>query len=622
MSTRWWQAFVLALGFVSFVGFGFAFRRAVNARDAFQTGAEVCDGKQDLAQALRGLSQRTHRVLAAAPSDDGGGPSRASDHAPSPVESVWRPLEEWASRISQVEPALLEFVRHPTRDRIAALLDASDSGGRACVSGFNGETDSATVAAALQGLKAPGFSLLAARASAARGCQTMFAIVTEVALDGDGQLGSARKVAALLADLAAPGAPQERMRQLRALHRELSSDSGLLSAPLEVGGEQRWALDPSGLIRVRQRLPKSELAALDCLPQTGAQLRRRLASLHENELAATGLFLRGEDGWQLSPEIERMAAVLDAFSQLEFVKRASPEYCDIEASLTMSRWDSGALKRFRAILGEYLKGGHLLRLKAAAREPRAAEYREFWSALPDAACGKIVQNLCVELNDALVPLPMTQLPELTRLRIQADSLVAADPIWAQIRGYARQFGCSEGGFGLAESDRYAASLLRGANDAIERLKAEITDRVGATVAASNGAESPLDGKLIEEELRRVRLEVSALALGIVGPALAHLSRSNSGMSVPSDWVAILDDLALPVAGKRGGAMASDGQSGLFAYERLYGEALMRAPHTCSMPIDAWSNSVFVKAGMFHGFGRELSSAIARRCASNVPPSQG
>ena len=619
---RWWQVCVLALSFVLFVGFGFTFRRVVHGRDILDRGVEACRDQQDPVRQLRGLSQRTHQVLEAATSAGRSEARRGGDFATPPAESFWGPLEAWASEVVRLEPPLLEFLRQPDWSRMAALRNVTDSNGRPCVSGSGDGTEEVNVAGALAGLEAPGLSLAAVRVSAARGCRAMLATVTERVLDGDKQLSSARKVVTLLAELAQPGTAQQRMQQLRVLHTELSSTSDLLSSPIIAGPERPLPLDPAGLLRVRQQLPDSELLALDCLPQTTVQLRRLLAALYDDELAATGMFIRGEETWLISPEIARMAAVLDAFSELEFVKRASPEHCDIKADLASSRWDAGALQRFDAILSDYSKSGQLLKLNAAAKDARAADHREFWMALPDAACGKIVQNLCVELNDTLVPVTTRKLPDLTRLRIQANSLVKAHPIWVQIKRHAEQFGCSEGGFGLAEADRYAAALLRGADDALEQLDTDITDRMSASLGLASSVGLAQDPKVVEAELRRVRLEVSALALGIAEPALAHLSIGKPRASLASGWVALLDDLALPVAGKRGGAMASDGQSGLFAYERLYGEALKRAPRTCELPLEAWSKIVFVKAGMFYDLGREQSAELVRRCAALDSPPQG
>lgn len=611
------------LGFFAFAALGFGVRRSVEpTMPGFS--ATQCGSRTEQQALVDGLARRVASALSA----KGERAADASARPPvAPEVSPWRSVADWIRQYQAIAEAVATLRRRPSGGALADVQRALGEQPHACFVG--GRREDEVIVGALEGaLARSALSEDGVGALAAQGCAVVVAAAINRILDRDPRLASARRVAGRLAQLEQPADPQQRLQQLRALHDELSDEHSPLSITELSGPELGPDWGVSAFLRLRSEL--GEQAPRACLPESPARVQRLLAARFSQAIEATGLFNQEQRRWRASPETTRIASVLDAFFRLEFVQRRAPTRCRLSPN-SASRWDREGLLRVALVLRDYSRGGQLDRLRLALRGRDSSRFPLLWSAIPEAACGKLTQNLCVELNDARTPLPK-DLSELARARLQAASLELTRPIWSEIAVHARAFGCGATSFGLQESERSARELLVVANQAVADIHQSILERISASVEPQT-SEPALSQERIEDELRRLRFELAALTFGLVEPALAQLEllgKVGPSSEPPSDaaaggtalqrpspqaWRALVDDLALPAALERGGASAAEGSSGVFAYEHLYAQLLSRLPQPCTVALSAWRDGVFDDSGdLFHGYGRHATAELLRACA--------
>lgn len=616
MSAKRWRLVPFLLSFVAFGGLGFVIRRSIEP-PALLPSAAQCKSAHDLKSLVEGLANEVASALATpVPPPNGGSP--------------WEGVAAWLRLYRPLVAAVSELRRSPGPATLAALQRTLGAEPDACLSGSAWPSSEALARvleqeAATQALSNEGVALLAAR-----GCRTAVERALDETLRADRRLASARSIALSLEQLADPGDPQQRLHQLRGLWTELSSEY----SPLAVSWLEGPELGPDWGAAQSLRLT-SELGAhapAGCLPESPARLQQLLAARFSDALGATELFGQSDAGWQASSEVARIASVLDAFFRLEFVRRRAPARCEISTG-SASRWDAEGLRRVASVLRDYRKRGQLDRFSVALQDREGSSFPKLWEALPEAACAKITQNLCVELNEAQRALPAKPLPALARARAQAASLEETRPTWFEIAEHARAFGCKPTSFGLHESADGALELLATAKATLDEIQQQALERFSASTNPKD-AEPALSPERLNEELRRLRFEFSAVAFGLVEPALGQLALAGVAASSSEEaakehavaaaneppsieaWQALLQDLALPAAKERGGAPASDGRSGVFAYERLYAQLLSHLPSPCNVALNAWYEGVFDDSDqLFHRYGRHVASELIRACST-------
>lgn len=626
MSKRW-RLLPFVLVFLGFAVSGFVVCRSIEPAPPASGGAP-CAAQHELAHVVDELADRVEAELS------GGGARDETDaHAalaleargPSEVTKAWRLVSDWVRRFAEISAVVRTLGHDPGKRALAELQRALGSQLEVCASAEQGREAIETAlrrAAPRQVLSSEGVALLGAA-----GCASVVDAALDHILLQDARVARAGQVARGLASLSEPAGPGRRLEQLSGLRNDLAAPGSPLSSGLVGGFDGDFGA--SELLRLKGEL--GERAPRGCLPDSPAHVQQLLAERFDRALTATGLFSRSELGWQASPELGRIAAVLEAFFELEFVKRRAPKRCVLGAEPAY-QWDDRALRRVSAVLLDYRRGGQLDRLSATVHSRDDASFPAFWAALPDAACGKITLNLCVEIHDARRALPRDELSPLASARLQAASLESTRATWLQIAEHTRSFGCSPASFGLDESARVARQLLKTAQETLDQSAVEWLTRMSEAINSASA--DPLSSEQVEAELRRLRLEVSALAFGVIEPARDQLRLVGAASSSPAHeaqqprsaatepslraWEALLDDLELTVATTPGGPSASDGQSGLFAYERFQARLLSQLPRPCNVPLDAWQEGVFDDSdNLFHRYGRDASAALQSLCGQKI-----
>lgn len=621
MVRRLWRLSSLLLGFLAFLALGFGVRRS-NEPMAPQLKDARCASEDELQRLLGGLEHRVAHSLS---------PEQRADRRSRPAVTVealpWQAVARWIRRYQAVAEAVVTLRGRPKPETLASLQVALGESPHPCLSAE--AWASASIAEGLE-RRPPrgGLSVAGVRELGAKGCEAVVSATIDALLARDSRLASAQRLFAHLSGLEQPADSQQRLHQLRALQAELLSED----SPLVVQSLSGPRLGPgwgvSEFLRLRGEL--AEQAPESCLPETPARVQERMEARFLEVIAGTGLFTQQSEQWQVSSEVTRMGSALDAFFALEFVQRRAPSRCRLTNGVTHV-WDRDGLARLAKVLENYQRSGQLERFSTALREREGLGFPKLWAALPEAACGKLTQNLCVELNQARRPLPDESLPELAVARAQAASLEATRDVWEQIAQHASAFGCSANSFGLDESQRSARALLETAHRSLQDMHQRILQRA-AGLAEPRKGESQNAPKAIQGELSLVRRELSAIAAGLVVPALEHLDVLGTTDESPSRspnaddaglvaelhhldaWRALVDDLRSPAAFVAGDRAVPAGQSGVFAYERWAARLLSLAPRHCDMALLAWRDGVFDDSKhIFHRLGRSGSEQLLQQC---------
>jgi hypothetical protein len=611
---------VLAFGLSVLVGYGYSSNSSADSRGVtiqceapLDLLALTSAARKRLGETLRGRTSAPENAVAASAPDAGAGST----------SDALAPIQRWAEALPKIERGLFELNEKPSFRSLAALHDALGLELTQCARDDQRWPDDEAVEQLAGSGDVELFDLDWAKATAAAGCKANRAGLIEALLANDRALETARAIAAALAELNEPAPPQARLQQLTALDHSLQR---LTEDGEPVSFEQlvaRAGLDLDAYESVAHRVGQSKLVDAGCLPQSRQQLEALVVEARDERAAATGVFTRDDGGWHWLSQLSRVQAVLDAFFDLSFVERHSPDTCSLSDVLAASRWEPEALFVVRNALRDYRATGFFARLSGMTAGTKEVAFPAVWAALPLAACAKITLNLCVELNDTLQPMNRATASDLTRLRQQAASIEQTEKVWDDVRAQARDFGCDSGVFGLDAADQFSRMVLDGADEALRQATVDAFADVEAVIERPD---DPRSKALLRDPAARLvlyRREVAALTHGVALPALDVLKPGPSEDQRTQDWQKLAADLATPEARRVGGAPASAGQSGLFAFERFYAELLSRGTHACSVPFDSWRSGVFA-AGQ-HGFyarARSFASKLEHACAEGHEASAG
>ncbi len=324
------------------------------------------------------------------------------------------------------------------------------------------------------------------------------------------------------------------------------------------------------------------------------------------EGAASGLLVETEAGISVSDELNRVEEAVTAFLDLDLFSVPGPSECKL-AQDGPFEWVpqgiSAANKALRAVPKQTLLG--LARLQKTGRGNLMDHVS---GALPRAACEKVTQLVCTHLKRGRAV--QTQRQGVGALRRRASSLALASRDLREIGEQARDLGCARA-FGLSDAEDYARTLMdQGDNVVVENLNA-IRARL-EQVPSSNDEPRAIRERAMDQ-IRLQRMEVGAVAVGIIEPALLFLEQSGAQLrSQEHRWKAALIDI------NRGRPVnASDApDSGLFAFERLLGIFLVRTNETCELAASgSVSNLMGERSGVFYDLGRHLVAAIGQQCGS-------
>lgn len=422
-------------------------------------------------------------------------------------------------------------------------------------------------------------------------CPSEFEALLTDALSAEPVVVAATGAAHRIQSLRRPGSPQQRLDQLRALREDVRALVDVAEQPA--------------------RLPALDELLAPC--QTSATDReRQFVEARTQRLHATEWFDADRSKLELRPEARRLGEALDAFFELRLIREPPTGPCDLEEEHFDYTWDAGTVLELARTLQVVEKDGLLPQLNEIASSssgPLGVALR----ALPLAACGKLTQALCVDLQRTRVPLSQQGWSKLARLRRRADSLKQAHASLRELERVSGELGCGADAFSLPAADRYARTLL---DFASEELSASVDEWAQRIVQAS--AAPPTEGEpfvLAEQGLRSHRLELAALTLSVVEPASAYLTAR--GVDQPQAWQVLLEALRRsPELVQRTGASRED-PSGLFAYEQFLGELLLAGSNRCDVALRPWNSQVFdVGHGLLHEQGARLSRAASANCDSS------
>lgn len=320
--------------------------------------------------------------------------------------------------------------------------------------------------------------------------------------------------------------------------------------------------------------------------------------------AAEEVLVETESGLSISEELSRVEEVVAAFLDLDLFRMPSPAQCELSLEAPFEWAPQGLLEASKE-LGSIPKQT----LRDLARLPKAGRgslMDQVSGALPRAACEKVTHLVCTHLKRGRSV--QSESTGVGALRRRASSLALASKSILVLGEQAEELGCTQG-FGVSDAQHYARTLIaEGDHIVFENLDA-IRARLERLPSSSD--ESRDIRERLMDQVRLQRLEVGAVAVGIIEPALLFLDRSGAELRLPEQrWKAALIDI------NRGRPVntPSTPDSGLFAFERLLGLFLMRANETCELAV---SQSVIQlmgsRDGVFYDLGRNLVAAIGQQC---------
>ncbi len=398
-------------------------------------------------------------------------------------------------------------------------------------------------------------------------------------------------------------APEEPLQHLRRLHSAVPELKRSLDGVHSLKAGLDELLKTRSFKELNRLFSDSELLRESCSLDPESLETQFLLT----EGAASGLLVETEAGIWVSEELNRVEEVVTAFLDLELFNMPGPAECNLSQDGPFEWVPQGLLaanNALRAVPKQTLLG--LARLQNTARGNLMDDVS---GALPRAACEKVTQLVCTHLKRGRAV--QTQSKGVGALRRRAGSLALASRDLREIGEQARKLGCSRA-FGVSDAEDYARTLIdQGDHVVAENLNA-IRARLDQ-IPSSNDDEPRAIRERAMDQIRLQRLEVGAVAVGIIEPALLFLEHSGAEFrSQEQRWKAALIDI------NRGRPVnASDApDSGLFAFERLLGIFLVRTNETCELAASgSVSNLMGERSGVFYDLGRNLVAAIGQQCGS-------
>jgi len=502
----------------------------------------------------------------------------------------------WAKRVQVLEPELRQSSTRLTIERasrLRKLLGKSDEWSDVSLKNAAQEPASGALASWQEALRLTG-----------SGCRLLrAALVQEVrsASDWSGALAEISDILEILKN----GPALERLPLLRRLNATLPT----LNSSLQDVRSSRAALDevlkaPSTekLFRV---ITDSELLRASCpLDAEGIETQFLLS-----QGAANRLLVETQAGLVVSEELNQVGDIVAAFLDLELFAMPSPSECKLPTEPEFEWVTQGLIDASRALRS--FPKETLYRLQRLHKPGRGPLIDSVSRALPEAACEKVTQLLCTHLKRGRSV--QTGAGGLAGLRRRADSLASASTVLLELDEQAKQFGCGQA-FGLSDARQYARELVAQGRDVVAQGVPTLHARVEQFANTEDVALPGIRERAVDQ-IRLQRLEIGAVALGVIERALRSMEQTDTKLSPDEQqWkVALLD-----INSGRQLRKERAPDSGLFALERLLGLLLVRNNETCEL---AESASVLElmgeRSGVFYDVGRGLVAAMRQQCGGKA-----
>lgn len=502
----------------------------------------------------------------------------------------------WATQVQALEPELRQSSTQLTIERASRLRKVL------------GKSDEWSDAALTNAAREPAHGALTSWEEALRltgsGCRRLRAALVE-------ELQSASDWSRTLAEVAGTletlknGPAAERLPLLRRLDATLPR----LNSSLQGVRSSRSLLDEVLQAPITEELFRvitdSELLRASCsLDAEGIETQFLLS-----QGGASRLLIETEAGLVVSEELNQVGEIVAAFLDLELFAMPGPSACKLSTASEFEWVTQGLLDASRALRS--FPKETFYRLQRLQKPGRGPLIDRVSSALPEAACEKVTQLLCTHLKRGRAV--QTEPEGLAGLRRRADSLVSASTVLLELDKHAKQFGCGQA-FGLSDARQYARKLVAQGRDVVAQGVPTLHARVKQFAKTDHVALPGIRERAVEQ-IRLQRLEIGAVALGVVEPALRFIEQTDAELSPDEQqWkVALLD-----INGGRQIHNERQSDSGLFAFERLLGLLLVRNNETCEL---AESASVLElmgdRRGVFYDVGRGLVAAMRQQCGGKA-----
>jgi hypothetical protein len=304
--------------------------------------------------------------------------------------------------------------------------------------------------------------------------------------------------------------------------------------------------------------------------------------------------------WQRGHQLNQLTEVVEAFFQLSLMRDLGAAPCSFDSD-ELTLWNVTELERARPLFAE-LNEASRQRLRALPAIAKGNASQIVAKGFYAAACGGLLQRLCLQVTAAREPLSDAARRDVSQLKRASSSFAEASPILLDLNEELARLECGRDNIRLeTNAERLLAEASRLFDEETTQL-AEVLNSVSWQTGATGSAEARAR---LAHFLKLQRLETAALGIAMAQPALRYLTVADAEAGPEAQvWQQTLAELQ----GVPKGSSAKP--SALVALEKFYSQLFLRGSTSTASAVPG------PNPGLFQ---RRLNALIAAKNPPDVNP---